>query len=227
MTTKINELLFPFEDFFQKHSGNILGFGQAARDIALEHVKQFGTAVDIGAHVGISVHCWAPRFQQVVAFEPMVDHYECLVENTKKFSNVSTHNCAISNESRTLRGTYRSRKNSGSFQLLTDDWQPNPKKAQPEIYNIPSRRLDEFDLENVDLIKIDVEGWELEVLKGARETIKRCQPVLMIEFTQGGGREHKSMNTYDVNDYHNLIEELGYQLVGQANDDYIYCVKHD
>lgn len=226
MTVKINELLFPFEDFFQKHSGNIFGFGQAARDIALEHVKQFRTAVDIGAHVGISVHCWAPKFQNVVAFEPMVDHYQCLVENTKKFNNVKTHNCAISNESRTLRGAYRSKKNSGSFQLLPDNWQPNPKKAQPEIFNIPSRRLDEFGIEEIDLIKIDVEGWELEVLRGAAKTIQRCRPVLLIEFTQGGGRENKSMHTYNVNDYYKMIDDLGYQQVGVVNDDYIYCIKN-
>ena len=35
MTVNINGLEFPFADFFQKHSGNILGFGQAARDITL------------------------------------------------------------------------------------------------------------------------------------------------------------------------------------------------
>lgn len=220
MTVEINGLRFPFEDFFQKHSGNILAFGQDSRDVALQHTTQFRTAIDIGAHVGISVHCWAPKFQQVVAFEPMIDHYECLVENTRRFDNVTAHNCGISNESRTLRGTYRSRKNSGSFQLLSDDWQPNPKKVPPKIYEIPSRRLDEFELKDVDLIKIDVEGWEFEVLKGAQDTIRRNRPVLMIEFT--GGNHRKSMMSYDVEQYHKLIEDLGYRAVYQNKDDTIY-----
>lgn len=224
MTTNISGLVFPFEDYFQKHAGNILGFGQLARDIALEHTVQFRTAVDIGAHVGISVHCWAPRFQKVVAFEPMVDHFECLKVNVAKFDNVEINNCGISNQSKMLRGAYRTGKNSGSFQLLADDYKLNPNKKS-KVYQIPSRRLDEFDLQDVDLIKIDVEGWELEVLRGAKETIRRWHPVLMIEFTQGGGKEHKSMNTYNVQDYYDLINELGYKQVGFANDDYIYCAQ--
>lgn len=219
MAVKINNLLFPFDDYFQKHSNNILLFGQDTRDMALAHTRNWRRAVDIGAHVGISVHCWAPKFQHVVAFEPMVDHYECLKENTKQFNNVEIHNCGLSNESKTMRGAYRTGKNSGSFQLLADDYKVNPRKNS-KVYEIPSRRLDEFELTDVDLIKIDVEGWEFEVLKGAKETIKRCRPTLMIEFT--GGDSHKSMRSYNVEDYYALIQELGYRDVASAGDDTIY-----
>lgn len=220
MAIKLNNLLFPFEDYFQKYSDNILQFGQETRDMALANVRQWRTVVDIGAHIGISIHCWAPRFQRVVAFEPMVDHYDCLKENVKKFSNVEIHNCGLSDETKTMRAAYRTGKNSGSFQFVTDDWQPNPKKIQPQIYQIPSKRLDAFELEEVDLIKIDVEGWELEVLKGAKQTILKNQPTLMIEFT--GGNSHKSMRSYNVNEYYALIEELGYRAVSSAGDDTIY-----
>lgn len=220
MTVNIDGLTFPFDDYFRKHSGNILGFGQLSRDIALTHVTKWRTAVDIGAHVGISVHCWAPKFRRVVAFEPMVDHYDCLVENTKKFNNVEIHNCGISNDSRYLRGAYRTGKNSGSFQFLTDDWKPNPNKGKTKIYHIPSRRLDEYKLTDVDLIKVDVEGWEFEVLKGAQETIMQNRPVLMIEFT--GGNSHKSMRSYNVDEYMNLIEKLNYTAVASMGDDTIY-----
>jgi FkbM family methyltransferase len=181
-------------------------------------------AVDIGAHVGISVHQWAPLFEHVHAFEPMIDHFECLELNTSRFDNVTRHNCAMSNQSAMLKGAYRTMKNSGSFQLVDDEFVAvNHKKAK--IYDIPSQRLDDFELENVDLIKIDVEGWELDVLRGAKQTIQRCHPVMMIEYNQGGGREHKSMHTYDIREYFELIDELGYEQVGVVNDDYIYRVK--
>jgi hypothetical protein len=219
MTHTINGLEFPFEDYFQKHSGNILLFGQNSRDAALAHVKNWRTVVDIGAHVGISVHCWASRFEQVIAFEPMVDHYGCLVENTKKFSNVTTHNCAMSNQTAMLKGAYRTLKNSGSFQLVDDEFIRTNRKSTT-IYDIPSRRLDEYELTDVDLIKVDVEGWEFEVLKGAQETIRRCQPTLMIEFTGGGAR--KSMTSYSVDLYHKLINDLGYHSVASIDDDTIY-----
>lgn len=222
MTVEINGLKFPFEDFFQKHSQNVLMYGQGSRNLALSQLTQKRTVIDIGAHVGISVHCWAPVFEKVIAFEPMVDHYECLKENTEKFSNVEIHNCAISNESRMLRGMYRSLKNSGSFQLLTDDWEPNPRKSS-KIYQIPSRRLDEFEFTEVDLIKIDVEGWELEVLRGAKETISNNKPILLVEYT--GGNDRKSLRTYNDEEYHQLIHELGYRAVNDfvAGTDVIYA----
>ena len=219
MTIKIDNLVFPFEDYFSKYSDNILQFGQTTRNLALEHVPRRGTVVDIGAHVGISVCHWAPIFQKVIAFEPMVDHYQCLQENTKQFSNVTLHNCAISGENTTLRGTYRTGKNSGSFQLLDKDFQINPRKHRT-VYQIPCRRLDEFEFDSIDLVKIDVEGWEFDVLQGARETILKHRPTLMVEFT--GGSSNKSMKTYDVAQYYSLIQELGYRAVAAADDDTIY-----
>ena len=223
MQHMINGMALPFKDFFNKHQ-NILAFGKAARDETLKFVTQFRTAVDIGAHVGISVHQWAPLFEQVHAFEPMVDHFECLELNTAKFSNVTRHNCAMSNQSAMLKGAYRTMKNSGSFQLVDEEFVAvNHKKAK--IYDIPSRRLDEFELDNVDLIKIDVEGWEFEVLKGAEQTIRRCKPVLMVEFTNGGGHENKSMHNYNVDEYLEFIETLNYKLVSSAGDDSIYIPK--
>jgi FkbM family methyltransferase len=223
MQHMINGMALPFKDFFNKHQ-DILVFGKAARNETLKFVTQFRTAVDIGAHVGISVHQWAPLFEQVHAFEPMIDHFECLEFNTAKFDNVVRHNCAMSNQSAMLKGAYRTMKNSGSFQLVDDEFvEVNHKKAK--IYDIPSKRLDEFELENVDLIKIDVEGWEFEVLRGAEQTIRRCKPVLMVEFTNGGGLENKSMHNYNVDEYMEFIESLDYKLISSAGDDSIYIPK--
>jgi len=223
MQHMINGMALPFKDFFNKHQ-DILVFGKAARDETLKFVTQFRTAVDIGAHVGISVHQWAPLFDQVHAFEPMIDHFECLELNTAKFGNVTRHNCAMSNQSAMLKGAYRTMKNSGSFQLVDKEFVAvNHKKAR--IYNIPSKRLDEFELDNVDLIKIDVEGWEFEVLKGAEQTVRRCKPVLMVEFTNGGGMKNKSMHNYCVDEYMEFIESLDYKLVSSAGDDSIYIPK--
>jgi FkbM family methyltransferase len=221
---EIHGLVFPFQDYFNRFGENILGFGQGARNETLKHVKNFRNAVDIGAHVGISVHQWAPLFEQVYAFEPMIDHYNCLTKNTAKFPNVKCFNNAMSNQSRMLHGAYRTMKNSGSFQLVDDEFVAvNRKNAK--IYDIPSKRLDDFALDNVDMIKIDVEGWEFEVLKGAEQTIRRCQPILMVEYTHGGGRENKSMHTYDIAEYHAFIDSIGYQEIIEHGGDTIYGPK--
>lgn len=214
-------IFLPFAGFFDKFGDNILGFGKRSRDESLKYVTNFDKCVDIGAHVGISVLQWAPLFKQVTGFEPMVDHYDCLVKNTAHLENVTVYNCAMSNQSSMLKGAYRTMKNSGSFQLVDEEFvEVNHKKTK--IYDIPSRRLDEFTFDSVGLIKIDVEGWELEVLKGAAQTITQHRPVLMIEFTHGGGRENKSMHSYDVADYYKLIEDLQYDQVAEVDGDTIY-----
>jgi hypothetical protein len=51
--------------------------------------------------------------------------------------------------------------------------------ADEETVDIQS--LDSFQLKNVDFIKVDVEGFEADVLEGAEETIKRCKPLILVE----------------------------------------------
>lgn len=209
----------PVDNFFNERD-DILSFGKETRDIALEHVSNFDTVIDIGAHVGISVLHWAEFFKNIHAYEPMLDHYNCLNENTKHLPNVSRYNYAISNENKILKGAYRTSKNSGSFQLIDENYKQPKKKSPRKLYDVKSYKLDEFVFDCVDLLKVDVEGWEYEVLLGAKETIKKHNPVLLIEFT--GGNSKKSLHKYNVNDYYKLIDELGYKPVASAVDDTIY-----
>ncbi len=65
------------------------------------------------------------------------------------------------------------------------------------------RRLDDFDFDDVDLIKIDVEGHEAKVIEGAEKTIRRTTPVLIVEIEQ----RHLNRPMEEVLDQ---IVELGY-----------------
>lgn len=209
----------PKDDFF-KNLDNISEFGKLSRDIALKNLQQTRTVIDIGAHVGISVVQWAGIFKSVYAFEPMKDHYDCLIENTKEFSNIHYFNLAISNEESKKTGAYRTNKNSGSFQILDENYQQPSKKSPREIFEIQTKTLDSFNFKEVDLIKIDVEGWELEVLEGAINTIRENNPVLIVEYTNGGKK--KSLHRYDVDKYNKFISSIGYNVVGSFDDDLIY-----
>lgn len=49
-----------------------------------------------------------------------------------------------------------------------------------------TRRLDDFQFDgDIRLIKIDVEGWELEVIKGGKETIRKYKPYVFMEIFEG------------------------------------------
>jgi hypothetical protein len=78
-------------------------------------------------------------------------------------------------------------------------------------------RLDEFDLQDVDFIKIDTEGHELFVLKGARDTLERCKPCVMVEQKPGKAQQFGLPQTAAV-DY---LRELGAVLRGELSGDYI------
>lgn len=216
----------PDDGFFTNLSKNntLSLFGKDSRDLALRYVTNFDTVIDIGAHVGISVLHWSQHFQHCMAYEPMPDHFDCLTENTKHLPQVHRFNYAISDQQKILLGAYRTAKNSGSFQLLDNSYQQPSKKLPRQLYEIESHRLDEFDFDSVGLIKVDVEGWELEVLKGAVETIKKHQPVMLIEFT--GGNSKKSLHSYDINEYFAVIDSLDYVPVATSGDDTIYISKH-
>lgn len=219
---KVEDLYVPFLDFFDifSKSDSIYNFGSNSRNAALKYVKSFDHVIDVGAHVGISVLHWSTIFSNVTAFEPMIDHFTCLKENTKHLSNVNCINRAISDQKGSLYGSYRTTKNSGSFQLLDSSYKRSPKKTPMQLYEIEVDTLDSYNFEKIDLLKVDVEGWEFEVLKGSKETIKKHKPILLIEFT--GGNSRKSLHQYDVKEYKKLIESLDYIAVENIESDTIY-----
>ena len=78
--------------------------------------------------------------------------------------------------------------------------------------------LDSFEFDSIDYIKVDVEGFELQFLKGAAETIKRTKPVLNIEIKHNC--ESFGISRQQIADY--LCEDLGLTCVGQTVQDYIF-----
>ena len=173
-------------------------------EMALRHVKQFRVAVDIGAHVGLWTRILATRFERVEAFEPMPAHRECFALNVRA-ENVRLHDCALgASEGEVSMTTFAG--NSGHSHV-TDDG---------EIV-VPMRTLDSCGLEDVDFIKIDVEGYERHVLLGAVETLRRCRPTLIVE------QKPRNGSRYGHGDHGalHLLEKLGAKIVAQKAGDYV------
>ena len=79
-------------------------------------------------------------------------------------------------------------------------------------------KLDNFILPHVDAILLDVEGHEPEVLIGCRETIRRCRPMILIEYNaRSGGTGPKAEEV--------ILSEPGYVYVCQVAADRIYKYK--
>ena len=72
------------------------------RKEAYKYVNDFSIAVDVGANVGFWSVPLSDKFEKVIAFEPMAQVYECLVENTKNLSNIILNNFALGSENKNV-----------------------------------------------------------------------------------------------------------------------------
>lgn len=143
-------------------------------EAALEHVKQWRCAVDVGAHCGMwSMHL-AQRFDVLHAFEPVPAHRDCWARNMEGRGGL-LYPCALG-ETEGKVAIRTAADSSG------DSWVDGDGE-------IPLRRLDDFTLADVDFIKLDCEGYELFALRGGEEMLKRCQPCVIVE--QKPGRAQK------------------------------------
>ncbi len=145
--------------------------GDALR-FALKFCSKTEVALDIGAHIGlITAHLYL-YFKKIYTFEPCLENFNCLVKNIN-YKNVVHNKIALSNKIGVL-SLNKHKNNSGGHTFKS---QLNSKTKE----RVNTKFLDFYNYSIVNLIKIDVEGWELKVLEGAVELIKRCHPVILIE----------------------------------------------
>ncbi len=174
---------------------------------ALKHVKQLRIAIDIGAHIGLWTYQMIHDFNCVEAFEPMPEHRECWNENIK--FNARMNPFALGADEKFVSVKTRTKDSSGDTGVDPDG---NGTVVQ-------QRTLDSFNFNNVDFIKIDCEGYELFVCQGARETLIRCKPVIIVEQKpETGGAALYNIGVTDAVIY---LEELGYTKKEAIQGDYI------
>lgn len=147
--------------------------------------KRPGTVIDVGANIGTVCIELATRFPdcQFHAFEPVPLAFDELETNIalNGYTNIKTHNIALSDKSEQLIGEDPSPLYSyGHICLLPEiddlrDTRPNVTTTYDAV------TLDSYNFQDVSLIKIDVEGMEYNVLKGALDTIERCSPMVILE----------------------------------------------
>lgn len=140
---------------------------------AMEYVKRYRHAVDIGAHVGLWAMVLRSKFKTVTAFEPIEEHIACFEKNLESRDNVILHKIALGEEAGEVRMSPVS-ANSGNAHV-------SPRgRRKTEI-----KRLDDFSFQHLDFVKIDVEGFEVAVIKGGEKTLRHFKPVIVIEQKPG------------------------------------------
>jgi len=151
------------------------------------------TALDCGANVGVHAISWAKHMTQwgtVMAFEAQERIFYALAGNIclNNCLNARAVHAAVGDRDGTLSipvPDYNRAGSFGSLELTKRERNENIGQAidyRPEaLQPVRALRLDGLAFPRVDFLKIDVEGMELAVLHGARETIARCRPYMLIE----------------------------------------------
>ncbi len=167
------------------------------------HIRRGDIVCDIGANKGSFLY-WLARWSapgRVVAFEPQPDLAERLARLCSRFS--------LDNVVVEPRAVYSCSSRKTLF--VPEGHQPGASLLRPaetsKAIQVQTTSLDDYlpDTANVSAIKIDVEGAELDVLRGAERTLRRCRPLIVVECD-------RRLATLDrVKETFLLLRSLGYR----------------
>jgi FkbM family methyltransferase len=167
-------------------------------DAAMQFVQRKRVAIDVGAHVGL----WSYWMAQ--DFGLLHEHIDCWRKNMDGFWNAELHPVALGNDVREV-GLETGESSSGDTAVKVDGT------------GVAMGTLDSYAFQNVDLLKIDCEGYEVFVLEGAQDMLVRCQPVVIVEQKPGHGQRFGRGEKDAVR----LLESLGARQVWEYAGDYV------
>lgn len=136
-------------------------------DAALKYVTGFRRAIDAGAHVGYWSKAMAEKFENVQAAEPWPDNQVKWLKNLEGYKNAKLFCGALGDKRQMVR--------------MDGEGHSKHYAVPDESAAVEMRMIDEWGFDDVDFIKVDCEGADTLVLMGARETILRCAPVIIVE----------------------------------------------
>jgi len=138
--------------------------------------------IHIGGHYGQEYDLYRVLNVPVIFFEPLSNNYRILKDKVKNNDNVQTFQCALGNENKKILMNVETANNSQSSSIL------KPKKHLEQYPHITFDyteevhmfRLDDIEIEkeNYNFLNIDVQGYELEVLKGSVDILKNIDYII-------------------------------------------------
>ena len=178
------------------------------RDAILEFVNKDGNAIDIGAHVGFWLRDMCKQFKHVYAFEPIEEVRQCLAKNVGA-ENYSTYSFGLGAKNENLKVNYN------------PDETGNTHASKDGNQTITIRKLDDMNLPKIDYIKVDTEGFEIEVLKGGEKLIKEYKPFVHVE-VKGKVLVKQGLSSDDVDEY---LKSIDYKEVFRISSERVYVHK--
>jgi FkbM family methyltransferase len=166
--------------------------------VLMDARKQFNKPVHNVIHAGGNMGIYALEFakeaKNVYVFEPTDENFSALSLNCARTTNIFLYKAALGN-------------NNVPIDMVneTEDKQCGAWRVKGSG-NVPTLKIDDLGLNDVSIIHLDIEGFELYAIQGAENTIKRCQPLLSFEVLA-----HNTKYNYSADELMNYVTSLGYQ----------------
>lgn len=172
------------------------------------HLSKKNVMVQAGGNCGLVVRPFVDIFQKIYTFEPDPVNFYCLNLNLP-FTNVNKIQACLGDSHQMVGLANIFDNDVGGYHVSQGD-------------TTPTLKIDDLELTECDLIMLDVEGYELNALRGGIETIKKYKPVICVEvFDEWLSRFDAT--SIKINDFFN--QEINYTLVGKYSSDHIYVPK--
>jgi FkbM family methyltransferase len=188
-------------------------------------VKRKRTVLQAGGNCGIYTREYAQHYENVYTFEPDATNMNCLVLNTSDCNNIIKFQaCLGESQGMTAIQNPLEIMDIGSIHVKTSKELHENMLVVESKANIPILTIDDIAFSNLDLIHLDIEGYELFALKGGSNTIKKYKPVIVLEVCEDG---HSEKYGYNRNDLEMFLQSLDYVFIEKidANGDNVYMHK--
>jgi FkbM family methyltransferase len=208
------QVILRIEDWIQE---NIFFLGEYEK-AELKAIERFvtgdGIFIDIGANIGLytlHVSKLTNHKTPIICFEPFYKNYFSLIENItlNRLSNVTIEKIAIGEKEGVINLYYDKKENNLGMVSLNPV--VNAIKEEVQITSLDAYLINKSFLK-IDLIKIDIEGFEYEALLGMKYTLTTFQPTLLIEMLDSNKSCGQNLNC------DNLLKGIGYSKYFIDND---------
>ena len=157
--------------------GNVLRHGLI--EYFWHHGEHDGLYIDCGAAYGIASVSMSHKYKKILALECDYRNYKLLKENCSYYDNIETMNVAIGDKEGLVNIQYY--KNKPLLSSVLDSRDDRRERPLGVYSNVQMKTIDSLVNEKVSAIKIDVEGYELNVIKGAMQTLRNNDALCIIE----------------------------------------------
>ena len=179
--------------------------------VLVDHCKGRRQAVQAGGCYGVFANRLAEAgFESVYVFEPDPNLFRAMVGNVTSPAVIMMQ-AALGYERKLVQTVLELRPNDGKTVL-----HPGMTRTEPGGI-IPTLRIDDLGLAECDLIYLDIEGDEMAAIMGARETIARCKPAVVLEVNRG-----LTYRGYTPEDVYTGMRMCGYVHVASYRSDVVF-----